>query len=294
MILKSMSRQAPSYGNLLTYMTRDKAELKDKQGKPLLIKHNITGRTLKDLDQAFLENEKNRANNRKGSVKVFHDILSWHYSDRQNIDASKIEAIAREYIRLRNDKGMYVGSIHQDKEHTHLHFCISGTETFTGRGMRVSKQRFQEIKEQLQAFEKERFPELIHSVVDFEKKSKYRKTEPEHQLEKRGKVSVKETTKTLLEKIYKDSVSKEDFFSKLIENGLTMYERGGKVAGINSGERHMRFTTLGYDELKFTELDSRQDRIKELTDLRGKEAEMQERELSEEKDAEDRIQGLGR
>jgi len=103
--------------------------------------------------------------------------LSWHFGDKPNIDAKKIEAIAREYIRLRNDKGVFVGTIHQDREHTHLHFAISGTETFTGKGMRISKQSFQEIKEKLQAFEKKRFPELTHSVVDFENKSKYRKTE---------------------------------------------------------------------------------------------------------------------
>jgi len=33
-----------------------------------------------------------------------------------------------------------------------------------------------------------------------------------------------------LDKVYKDSVSKADFFSKLMGKGLTMYERGGKLA----------------------------------------------------------------
>jgi hypothetical protein len=35
--------------------------------------------------------------------------------------------IMEKYVSLRGSNGIYLGAIHQDKEHVHLHVAVSGT-----------------------------------------------------------------------------------------------------------------------------------------------------------------------
>jgi hypothetical protein len=271
MILKSLSGKSASYGGLLKYITKDKAVVKDKNGKPILIKHNVAGKTLEEIEKEFLENEMNRAYQRAISNKLYHSIISWHRDDTEALTPEKIEAIAREYFRLLNEDALYVGAIHEDKEHLHLHLCISGTEAYTGKAIRISKAEFQEIKEELQRFELEKYPELVNSVVDFSRKSKEGKSHEEQQLEERtGKMSRKEEVKFILSESFKTAVSREDFYAKVKESGLETYDRGGKTTGIDD-TRRMRFSTLGFGEEKLAELDVSKDRLEELEGIREQE-----------------------
>ena len=116
---------------------------------------------------------------------------------------------------------------------------------------------FKEIKKELQQYQIEKYPELTHSIVDHEKsKKKESVSEKEYQLTKRTKQpSERERTKELLTKLYKQSNSKEDFYKRIQDNGLKMYERGGKNYGID-GDRKMRFSTLGFDNKKIDTLDA--------------------------------------
>ena len=68
-----------------------------------------------------------------------HEIISFHKDDAKNITLDKLEDIARQYVRERNEKGMFVAVPHFDKEHYHIHICASGIEYKTGKAMRLSK-----------------------------------------------------------------------------------------------------------------------------------------------------------
>ena len=235
-----------------------------------------------------MENEKNRVYNRKGkgNNKLYHEVLSWHFADAPNLDAQKIEVLAREYFRLRNENAIFVGGIHTDKSHTHLHLCISGTEVYSGKAIRITKAEFAQIKEQLQSFELERF-NLTNSIVEHGKGQKERKSEREYQVEARtGKISRREEVKQILERTFEQSVSKDDFLAKVREQGMETYERGGKTAGI-SDDRHMRFSTLGFSDEKFQELENRETRLNDLAGLRG--SEIEQKEPSEEELREEQI-----
>jgi hypothetical protein len=265
---------------LISYITRDKAVVKNKDGTPFLFKHNLVGKTPTDFEKAFKDNH-DRAPKRKGGVTMYHDILSWRPGDSGKIDTRVVQHIARKYAELRNDKALYLGAIHQDKNHIHLHLMISAVEAYTGKSIRISKSEFAEIKKEVQKFEQERFG-LAHSAVDHGKGERI-KGDREYQMEARsGKISKREEVRVILEKCYANSITQGEFYEKVKASGLALYERGGKVSGVDEG-RHMRFSTLGFTGEKFEKIREREDRLATMEELRGHREIGVERELSSEK-----------
>jgi hypothetical protein len=70
-------------------------------------------------------------------------ILSWHWDDAKHITIAKMEEMAREYIRLRHPKGIFVAVPHFDKQHYHIHICATGIEFKTGKSLRLTKTELQ-------------------------------------------------------------------------------------------------------------------------------------------------------
>ncbi len=267
MIVKQLSRKNSSYGGLLKYLVRGNAVLK-LGTEPFLIRHNVFGKDLQQIEAEFLENEKSRKLKRSNNVKLFHTIISFGKDDTPNLNKEKIERLVREYIALSNSNVQSVWAIHMDTSSVHAHGMTSGVELFTGRANRISKHEFALAKEKLQDKQIELYPELS-SIVQHGKKVGRTKSEREFQLERRtGKESDKATLKQKLEEIYKRSNSKAAFFDMIRKEGLSTYERGGKVAGI-VGEKNMRFKTMGFDETKLKELDKKEDRLSRLREARG-------------------------
>lgn len=281
MILKSMGRKTSSYGQLLSYITNDKSITKDANGNPILLLHNTFGKSLKEIEQEFKDNEALRVYHRKDVNRLYHEILSWHYSDTPNIDVNKIETIAREYFRQRNEMAMFVGAIHHDKSHAHFHACVSGTEIVTGKSLNVSKAEFERMKIHLQEFEQNQFPELVHSQVAHDKRTKDRITNGEYQMQKNGKVFRKQEVKQIVEECFNNALSKENFYDQIIAQGLEVYERNGVVTGV-SDSIHMRFSTMGFGADRLAQLDNREERVEELQALKGEEQESEIEKMKEE------------
>ena len=238
-------------------MVHDKDRYKDERGESFVVQHNVKGKTIPSWVKQFEQNEVNRVYQRSNSVKVYHDILSWSSKDTSNMSLEKMQDMAEKYIELRNENALWIAVPHRDKDHWHVHFAMSGVEIETGKSSRVSREQFKEIKKELQQYQIEKYPELTHSIVDHEKsKKKEPISEKEYQLTKRTKQpSERERTKEVLTKLYRQSNSKEDFYKRIQDNGLKMYERGGKNYGIE-GDRKMRFSTLGFDDKKIDTLDA--------------------------------------
>ena len=263
-----MSRSAPSFRQLAGYILDEKKVAKEQDGQPYIFTHNLAGMSIDEFVQAFKENNNNRAFSRKGSLTLYHEVISWHAKDADKINPQSVEAIARKYAELRNPNALFLGGIHEDQDSKHLHLMVSAVEAVSGRSIRVSKGRFEQIKKELQAFEQERFG-LVHSEVEHGKHS-MRRSDREYQLEKQtGKPSRKEEIKSALEQAFSASLTQDQFYENVRASGLSTYERGGKVAGIDDG-RHFRFATLGYGDEKFEELDIRTERLDEINDMRGR------------------------
>jgi len=85
--------------------------------------------------------------------------------------------------------GKWIGDCypHFNKTHYHIHFCISGVEIETGKSLRISKEEFKLVKEKLQEYQLEKYPELSNSVVEHGRKAKQPIKNREYQLTKRIK-----------------------------------------------------------------------------------------------------------
>ena len=105
--------------------------------KSFIVTHNVKGSSLKGWEAQYNENNTYRKQKRKNSVFVTHELLSWHHRDAKNLTLKKMEAMTREYIKLRNPNGMYIAVPHFDKEHCHVHLCVSGVELKSGKVMRL-------------------------------------------------------------------------------------------------------------------------------------------------------------
>jgi len=255
-------------------MINDKDRLYDKEGRSFAITHNLKGDSISTWVKQFQANEQKRQRKRSDSVYITHEILSWHRDDAKNITLAKMEAMAREYIRKRNNKGLFVAVPHFDKEHYHIHICASGVDK-TGMSLRLPKSDLLKLKKEIQQYQIEKYPELIKSIVNHGKvrdKSKETieiKSEKEYQFKIRtGRESEKELLIGMLTTCYKIAISKDDFFLKLKECGLETYERSEKITGVKKGNIKFRFNRLGFTEESIEDLNKFAERGRELIESR--------------------------
>ena len=138
----------------------DKGRLFDGNKNTFTITHNLKGNSISEWVKQYKANELLRTRKRKDSVRISHEILSWHRDDAKNITLEKMENMAREYIRQRNQNGIYAAVPHFDKDHYHIHICASGVEYKTGKSLRLSKADLQKLKKEIQNYQKENYPKL--------------------------------------------------------------------------------------------------------------------------------------
>lgn len=270
MIVKIKSHKRPVFRKVLEYMLNNTDRLFDKTGKSFAITHNLKGNSIEAWVRQLKHNESFRLRRRKDSVLLTHEILSWHRDDAQHITLAKMEAMAREYIRQRNAKGMYVAAPHFDKENYHIHIFASGVEYKTGKSLRVSKLGLQKIKKDVQQYQVEHFPELSKSVVPHGKKSSPR-NEKEYQFKLRtGRETEKEKIIRIMKDCFKKSNSPKEFLSLIDQSGFQAYERGGRITGIICNGYKFRFNRIGFAEERLMELNKHKERTQNLQKAREK------------------------
>lgn len=270
MIVKIKSHKKAGFKKLLNYMMFDKDRLFDEQGKSFVITHNINGNSIDQWVKQYALNESFRKVKRSDSVILTHEILSWHRDDAKEISLEKLKEMTEEYIRLRNDGGVFVAVPHFDKQHYHVHICASGVGFRTGKSLRLSRNEFTKLKKDIQLFQQSQFPELSKSVVAHGKKEKGKMSDKEFQYKLRtGRDSKKEVLSAILKTCYKKAISKETFFELLSECKAVPYLRSGKVTGVTYEGLKFRFSRLGFEEKWLDRLDKNQDRISEMEKSRG-------------------------
>src|ERR1035437_6443880 len=219
MIVKVKPYKRPAYLRLLNYMMNKNEKILNKEGESFVITHNLRGEKIEDWVQQFQENEAHRQYNHKKKNYLTHEIISFHKEDVKNISLEKMEDIAREYINLRNPKGMYVAVPHFDKSHYHIHLAVSAIEYKSGKSLRMSKQQFQELKKNIQQYQQEKFPELSKSVVRHGKNG-INISDKEYQMKLRtGRITDREKVIAILQDCYKEVTSKKDFLVKVQDIG---------------------------------------------------------------------------
>lgn len=256
-------------GRTINYILKDEAKLCKKGQKPIIVRKNLRSRTVKNMIKEFEKNESLRKCKRSDAVKLYHTVVSFHQKDSQFLSEKVLRDITREYMKQRGEN-IYLATVHYDKEsHIHIHCVESGTRYMTGEANRLSKQGFQNLKINLQTFQKEKYPELSHSL-------------PRHQKETKGRgkeqmIASRQTQKqsllTYLKQAEQSSKSMNDILAILKEQGHEPYYRNGNLTGVKyEGDTKFRFSGLGYDKEKIAELNQRFEenrQLQELDDLRS-------------------------
>lgn len=254
---------------LLEYISRPDAVLK-QDDKVLYIKQHIAGSTIQDFLKAFEENEKLRLHPGVNRNKFYHDFLSFSPDSSEFLTPEVMADLARKYMELRAEYGIGVAVAHiEGKHHRHLHVVMGGCEYASGESIRVTRGGFAKIKQDLQKYQQEKYPELAASVVQHGKGIKRYETDDEVQMKNRtGKPSRRDELRELLNTVFDESISKEDFYNRITEDkGLSVYSRNGQVVGIEENERRYRFTNLGVNIEHIEELQLREERLEELKDI---------------------------
>lgn len=229
--------------------------------------HHARGKNADELTREFEFNESFRMVNRKDSVRLYHEILSFRAESTPHLTKRKLEELTQEYVNLRAPNGVVFAGEHRDKEHVHVHLCISGTQYMTGRSMRISKGHLQRAKLAMSELIRSNFPELSGSLVEHGKGGRQKVHDKEIQLKRRtGKPSRRDELKAKVTGLFRRSSSFEAFNQLLNKESLQTYERGGKPYGVidQEGRRH-RFRAMSID---ITELNRSNSRLAKLQKMR--------------------------
>ena len=267
MVIKSMSRKSMSFMQLIDYISREGTA----EGPPVF--HNFTADPDDPLrlNRAFIRNAR-LCPPRKNGVMLYHEILSLSPDDREQATPEILADLAEHYLALRAPEAIAWGRVHFDRN-PHVHLIISGNLKNRTKKLRLSKSDFGRVKRELESYQKEHYPELAKSVV-------YGKSGPERDRAEararevkgkrdpvlssrtpseqaretrlreqgRGVESKKEVLRGLVLDALTAAVSPGEFGDRLGRQGITVYERNGRPAGIVSGNKKYRFTTLNLDD----------------------------------------------
>ncbi len=241
----------------------------------LMIAHNLPSFDLKSMISAYLTNDHYRKS--PARVKWYHEILSFSPSDKEKITQDMLNDIARKYINARNPSALCFAVAHTSEAHQHLHFCFSGTEFRSRNTLRMDDGVFQNLREGMEHYQMERFPELEDSIVYLEKeKTKTRavsrdrnaRKERAFQAKKRlgKKKTEKESLSEVLRQVFNESKGRSSFYENLEAAGYELSERNGVINGIQA-KRKYRFATLGVSKEMFQTLDQWDQRNQEIMAL---------------------------
>ena len=245
MILKVLTNRREKFEYVLRYMLENKDRLYDAGGDPFVLTHNLKGNDVVSWTTQFKDNEKKRTRKRrKDGIVLYHEVIAFSPADTRHITTEKLEAMLREYIRLRNPNGSYVICVHRDREHIHAHVCSSAIDR-NGNNMRLSRTALFELKRRLQECHVTQYPELSRSVVRHGRKGKRVSVKEVEFKQRTGKLSQRECVRRTVLSCYERADSEAEFYSLLKAEGMETYVRGGRVYGVVVGGRRYRFTNLG-------------------------------------------------
>ena len=164
----------------------------------------------------------------------------------------KLREIVEEYVKTRASKCLVYGCLHEAESNIHFHLMISSNEIGKQRNYRLTREKFSEIKKQLEKYVLDKHPELEQKIViDKAKKLEYN-SQKEFELKKRtGTITKKETIQVRLMQIFNLSSSKEQFFKELQNANIQIYTRGKNIGFLDNSDdkkRKYRLNKLGLSE----------------------------------------------
>lgn len=250
MIIKSMARKTPSFGQLIHYLDKNQ-----EQGDQGLFSRNLFA-SKADRQAVKREFEENFSylKKRAKSNALYHEIIVLDQGitvPRKLTDKVLID-LAERYCQLRAPNQLVYGRIHDDHDHRHIHLMISANPIKSPQRVRLSKQLFSDIQQEIEKYLLEQYPELkvtpIYTQSRFAQRMKVKNREGE--MERRtNKPSKKRFLRETFIRHLGEAQSMDDLKKRLTLNGIQIYQRGQQVGLEPVGEgRRFRLKTLGVND----------------------------------------------
>lgn len=163
MILKTYSRRQPKFRQLIHYITEDR-QREHTNDLFFQLCHNVSARSIEHTISDFYANDQYRKPRKNGNA-CYHSILSFAPADAQKLTKPILWNIAQAFIRFRDPKALYFIQPHQDKNHIHLHCCISGNQFQSHKATRLSRPQFYQLRVALEQHQQRHYPQLDQSLI---------------------------------------------------------------------------------------------------------------------------------
>lgn len=255
MILKSMSRKEPSFGQLAAYMSDDKSD------RAFDLHHNVFARDPGDIAREFEANAQ-RLGKRRGGNYLYHEILSIDTrACGQSRDVrEQLRLLALEFVQKRCPRNMVYGALHRDHEgHLHYHLMISANARGDAKRLRLTKAQFDAAKREIEHSALTKYPELKQTEIlasspqEKQERRETRESRKAQEMQKRGaRLTKTEALAQELRGILAYAASRAELDRLLAEKGFTFYERGKHCGvrpipgeGETKARKAYRFATLG-------------------------------------------------
>lgn len=246
MIIKSMARKAPTFGQLIDYIGRD------AHGQEPFA-HNLyhAGINTGWVEAQFRENYCNLFKRKNGNA-LYHEILALepqpHLSEKEI--AEKLQKIAKVYCDTRAPDHLAWGQTHHDTDFPHVHLMISSNAVNSDRRHRLTKDQFAQAQRATEKYARDHFPELnLTAVYERPTPSKnIKKLRNEGELERRtSQPSRKERVAAKVRACLARSSNLNELSKSLREQGFKLHQRGQSwsIEDEQSSKRY-RLKTLGF------------------------------------------------
>ena len=234
MILKSLSRKTPSFGQLAGYMSETGYMNTEKSDRRFEVFRNCFAQSADDIAAEFYANSQYLKQRKNGNY-LYHEILSITVEDGVDREKAKeaLRELALEYIGERAPNNMVYGALHDDhSDHIHYHLMISANERGSDKRYWISSKKLDRIKRDIEKRCLTEHPELKQQAVmtasNEEKKLSRKAAE---QKRRAGKLERQDYAKRLIFEAMTHTTSMEAFEAKLAEKNASYYIRG-KTRGV--------------------------------------------------------------
>ncbi len=244
MLIKMLHRKLSNPGlfQLATYINQGRELLENEPD--FAIRYNTNGETMRAIAEDFQRNN-TLIPKRKNRNGIGHYIISFHPQEKRRLNSEKLFTIAQKFCEeIEADKKIVFARPHFDRANYHVHFMVSASKFGSGKSSRISKPRLRAIKQEMDRFQQQNFPELKQSLLHLSGKEvakssltgiplpqKFKESDGSLRVKRRRKISQLDSIRKTLVDIGKQYPDKEAFLIALKQQGIETYQYRNRCMG---------------------------------------------------------------
>ncbi len=180
MVIKSISHHSTKRKNIkqaFDYVFSKVRGLNDNDA-PIIVKKNLKGMDVERwIDQVHANEQKSTYSYGNKKLVLRHELISFSPKDSKFLTRDILRDLMKEFLNKRSKSSLGVGAFHLEDDEDgekcyHIHFLISNTSVIDGGSTSISQKDYEQFKIDFQELQKQRYPQLAHSIVDHKKKRK--------------------------------------------------------------------------------------------------------------------------